>query len=252
VERLSGDTDLAVASGAALTFTPANFATPQLITISAAHDADAANDAAVFRVLAPGIASHDAIVNGIDNDGATPPPAQSAVSRKVHGTAGVFDVPLPLTGMPGVESRAGGASGDYQVVITFASPVTVEGSFQAGVTAGAGVVGVDGASNGGAVSVSGTEVTVPLTNVTDAQTIAITLFDVNQGANSGDVTVPMSVLVGDTNGNGQVNSTDIGETKALSGAAVTAGTFRNDVIANGTINSSDVGLVKSKSGNALP
>ena len=29
----------------------------------------------------------------------------SAVSRKTHGAAGTFDVPLPLTGPPGVESR---------------------------------------------------------------------------------------------------------------------------------------------------
>src|SRR5206468_7500188 len=34
-----------------------------------------------------------------------PPVAQSAVSRKIHGFAGTFNVDLPLTGSPGIEPR---------------------------------------------------------------------------------------------------------------------------------------------------
>src|SRR5205807_4041157 len=41
------------------------------------------------------------------------PVPSSAVSRKVHGAAGTFDVPLPLTGNVGVECRSGGATNDY-------------------------------------------------------------------------------------------------------------------------------------------
>jgi len=37
---------------------------------------------------------------------------QSAASRKVHGSAGAFDVPLALTGTPATEPRTGGATGD--------------------------------------------------------------------------------------------------------------------------------------------
>lgn len=91
--------------------------------------------------------------------------------------------------------------------------------------------------------------TVPLTNVANAQTISLTLFDVHQGAHAGDVAVQMSVLVGDTTGNRFVNSSDVSQTKALSG---TAAASRNDITVNGVINSSDVSLVKSKSGTALP
>ena len=40
----------------------------------------------------------------------------SAVSRKTHGAAGPFDVPLPLSGAPGVECRSGGANGDHTIV----------------------------------------------------------------------------------------------------------------------------------------
>lgn len=91
--------------------------------------------------------------------------------------------------------------------------------------------------------------TVPLTTVANAQTIGVTLFDVHQGADAGDMAVQMSVLIGDTNGNRAVNSADISETKALSGAA---GASRNDVNVNGVINTTDISLVKSKSGTILP
>src|ERR1700736_6198309 len=48
-----------------------------------------------------------------------------AVSRKTHGTAGTFDINLPLGGTPGIECRTGSVSGSHQVVVTFAAPVTV-------------------------------------------------------------------------------------------------------------------------------
>ena len=58
------------------------------------------------------------------------------VSRKVHGSAGAFDIELPLTGSPGVECRGGGASNDYQVVFTFPTPVNCSGgSFTSGTAA---------------------------------------------------------------------------------------------------------------------
>jgi hypothetical protein len=60
-------------------------------------------------------------------------------------------------------------------------------------------------------------------------------------------------LVGDTNGNRSVNTTDIGQVKAASGQSVSGANFRLDVTASGgTINSSDISLVKSKSGAQLP
>jgi hypothetical protein len=47
-----------------------------------------------------------------------------AVSRKVHGTAGTFDINLPLNGTPGVECRTGGANAEHQIVLTFPKQVT--------------------------------------------------------------------------------------------------------------------------------
>jgi hypothetical protein len=62
----------------------------------------------------------------------------------------------------------------------------------------------------------------------------------------------MSVLIGDTSGNGIVNASDVSQTKAAVGQPVSNANFRRDVTVNGVINASDVSLVKSKSGNGLP
>jgi hypothetical protein len=165
----------------------------------------------------------------------------SAVSRKTHTGVGDFDVPLPLIGTHGIECRTGGASGVYKVVVTFPLPVTVS---SVGVTSGTGSVS--------STTVAGNQVTVNLTGVTNAQVITITLFGVNDGTNAGDVSVPMSVLLGDTSANGSVNSSDISQTKVQSGTAASMSNFREDVTINGLINSSDVSTVKVQSGTALP
>jgi hypothetical protein len=169
------------------------------------------------------------------------PAAQSAFSRKVHGAAGTFDVPLPLAGNVGVECRSGGATNDYQMIVNFASTVTVE---SVAVTSGTGSVS--------SFSVSGSQVTVNLTAVTNIQRITVTLHNVNDGTHLGDVPVSMGVLIGDVNGNAVVNSSDVSLTKAQAGQPVTMSNFREDVNVNGTISATDVALVKSKVGTALP
>jgi hypothetical protein len=62
----------------------------------------------------------------------------------------------------------------------------------------------------------------------------------------------MGVLIGDTTGDGFVNSADISQAKSQSGNAVTSANFREDVNTDGFLNSADISLVKSKSGTALP
>src|SRR5437660_4457066 len=170
------------------------------------------------------------------------PVAQSAFSRKMHGGAGTFDVPLPLTGNVGVECRSGGATNDYQMIVNFASTVTVE---SVAVTSGTGTVS--------SFSGSGTsQITVNLTGVTNVQRITVTLHNVNNGTHMGSVRVSMCVLVGDVNGNAVVNASDVSLTKAQVGQEVSNSNFREDVNANGTISATDVALVKSKVGTALP
>jgi hypothetical protein len=163
----------------------------------------------------------------------------SAVSRKVHGSAGTFDVDLPLTGT-GIECRTGGPSGNHQLVVTFAVPVTFTGA-----TTSCGSVM--------STSTSGNQVTVNLTGVPNASRCAVTLNGVTDGPSApGDARVPANFLEGDTTGNGAVNSSDISQTQSQSGQPVTSSNFREDITVNGLINSSDIGAVQAKSGTALP
>jgi hypothetical protein len=180
----------------------------------------------------------------------TPIP-ESTVSRKTHGAAGNFDVDLPLTGTPGIECRRGGSTNDYTIVVTFGSAVTVNGTPQAQVTSGIGEVGSGGVGNGGMVTVSGNAVTIPLTNIANAQTINVTLFGVDNGSGSGNVVLPMSVLVGDSSGDGRVNATDVVQTKSRVGQPVLGTSFRSDVDANGVINATDTSIIKAHVGTSL-
>ena len=167
------------------------------------------------------------------------PMASDAFSRKVHGGAGTFDIPLPLTGNVGVECRIGPT---YQMIIDFPTSVTV-GS--ATVTSGTGMVS--------SFSGSGTsQITVNLSGVTDVQRITMTLHNVNNGTTTGEVPVSMGVLIGDVNGNASVNASDVALTKSQVGQTVGGSNFREDVNANGTISATDVALVKSDVGHSLP
>jgi hypothetical protein len=120
---------------------------------------------------------------------------------------------------------------------------------QATVTSGTGTIGSGGVSNGGAVITSGNVVTIPLTNVANAQPIQVTLNNVNGSTN---IIIPMRILVGDVNGNGGVTASDIGQVKASAGQPVGSTNFRADVNPNGSINATDLSLVKSRAGTALP
>jgi hypothetical protein len=92
-------------------------------------------------------------------------------------------------------------------------------------------------------------VTVPLTNIANAQTISVRINSVN-GLSNFDI--PMSILRGDTNANGTVNAGDVAQTKGRLGQAVDATNFRSDVNANGSLNATDTAIVKQNSGTSLP
>ncbi len=171
-----------------------------------------------------------------------PPTPKSVVSRKAHGTSGDFDVDLPLPPATGIESRSGGANGDYQVVFNFKDAVTLT---SAAVTTGAGSV-ADTAGNGTPT------ITVNLTGVTNAQRITITLSNVSEGTTVADLSVQMGVLAGDTNGDGVVNTGDALQTRTRAGQATEATNFRSDVNGDGFVNSGDTIAVRSGSGMFLP
>jgi hypothetical protein len=82
--------------------------------------------------------------------------------------------------------------------------------------------------------------------------VRVTLAGVTDGTVTSDVSLPLGFLLGDVNGNGAVNTTDIGQTKSVSGQAVDATNFRADLNASGSINATDLGRVKANAGTTLP
>ncbi|CAN5676738.1 hypothetical protein BH20VER1_BH20VER1_20160 [soil metagenome] len=163
-----------------------------------------------------------------------------AVSRKFHGGAGVFDIPLPLTGEPGVECRS---SSTYTIDVTFNNPIT---SGNATVT--------EGTATSGPANISGNTLSVTLSGVADRQRITVSLTDVT-GTDAQvmpPATVRMNMLIGDVNGSKTVNTSDIGAVKAQSGMPLNQGNFRADVAISGAINTTDISLVKASSGNSVP
>lgn len=173
---------------------------------------------------------------------AAPLQLTGAVSRKTHGGAGVFDIPLPLAGNPGVECRSSGSA--HTLVFSFTNTVV---SGNASVTTGIGAVA-------GTPTFSDNTMTVNLSGVADVQRITVTLAGVTDsfGQVLPDTGISVVILVGDTNASRSVNASDIGAVKAQSGAVVTAANFRTDVAVSGGITASDIGLVKSRSGQSVP
>ncbi len=184
--------------------------------------------------------SYDVVVRGLS----CPLELMGVTSRKRHSFPGEFEIPLPLTGEPGVECRVGQpASGNHNLVFTFNSAVT---SGTATVTSGIGTAG--------SPTFLGTRMIVPLSGVTDIQKVTVTSSGVTSsiGQVLPNFAVSMNVLLGDTTGNKSVNASDVGQTKGNSGLPVNAGTFRTDTTVSGVINASDISQVKANSGQMLP
>ncbi len=161
---------------------------------------------------------------------------QSAASRLTHGSAGTFDIPMPLAGNSGVEDRD---SSTYLAVFTFDTNLT---SGTATVTSGN--------ATAGAPTFSGKEMRVSLSNVANTQIVTIRVSGVNGGTTSSDV--PFGFLIGDVNSSRKVDKADFNEIKGQGGQAVNSSNFRDDVTADGSIARDDAIEVKSHKNTQLP
>ena len=187
---------------------------------------------------AAGCPSYSVVVSGLS----CPVQISQAASRKVHGAAGEFDIPLPLTGEPGVECRSS-SGGNHNVVVTLNSEVA---SGNATVSSGIGTAGIP--------TYLGRTMIIPLSGVVDLQKITLSLNGITNSAGQAMPNTPLSmnVLLGDTTGNRNVNASDIGQTKSQAGQPVGPTNFRTDTTVSGTINASDIGQVKANAGRTLP
>lgn len=174
-------------------------------------------------------------------------------SRKTHGAAGDFDVPLPINGPAGIECRSPGPNNSHTLVFTFDRALQNTGS--ATVTQGSATIAPPppGGTNP-SMGPSPNQVIVNLTNVANAQHVIVTLSNVqdSSGATFGPVAARMDLLLGDVNGDGFVLSGDYTAVRQKSGAPVDSNTFRYDVNADGFILSGDYTIVRQQSGTQLP
>ncbi len=173
-------------------------------------------------------------------------PVPGVVSRKSHGTAGNFDIPLPINGAAGIECRNPGPNGSYTLVYTFDRPISSAGNASA--TQGTATAATP------TMGPQPNQITVNLTGVTSPQHLVVRLSNAHDTSDAvlGAIDARMDVLIGDTTADGVVNSADIAQTKSQSGQTVSQSNFRTDVTADGNINSADIALAKSKSGTGLP
>ena len=177
----------------------------------------------------------------------------AAESRKAHGENGFFNtfsIPLPLNGPPGIECRVGGGENldTHQVVVRFGAPASMSGVL---VTAQSGKTAeLDGLPS---LNAANTELTINLKNVSNGQTLNITLQGVVVGGGApADVVVPMMIMAADTSDDTVVNIVDTNQTKFRSGHLADATNFRSDVNCDGRINVADANFVKAHAGPVPP
>jgi hypothetical protein len=164
-----------------------------------------------------------------------------AQSRRVHGTAGTFDLALGNTPSdPVTEPRLGPS---HTIVFTF----------DATVTAGAAAVS-EGIATAGTLVFSGAEMIVPLTGVSDAQYVTITVSNVvtSGGGAGGSGSARIGFLAGDVNQNRVVTLADLGLVNAQLAQLVTPSNYLKDVNASGTLSLADKGLTNARLTQALP
>jgi len=174
------------------------------------------------------------------------PVFQSAVSRRAHGAAGTFDMPLSLVTPPAInhnpttEPRQGPAQ---TIVFTFDKPLNA-----------ATVNVTEGTATAAAPTFAGNSVVVGLTGVTDRQYVTVSLTNVNStdGGIGGSGTARAGFLVGDVNQSRLVAVTDLVVVNNQLGRSLTTSNFLSDVNLSGIITVLDKVVVNNALGHFLP
>jgi hypothetical protein len=169
------------------------------------------------------------------------PALQSAVSRKIHGTAGTFDLGLSAVDTnPTTEPRQGPAQ---TIVFTFDKPIA---SATATIT--------EGTAAAGAPAFSGNDVIVGLSGVSNKQYVTIALTNVSavDGGTGGSGSVRVGFLLADVNQNRVVTVSDIVLVNAQIAHVVTSANFLKDVNANGILTVGDKLITNNNVTKALP
>ena len=180
----------------------------------------------------------------------TPLQLTAAASRKTHGASGDFDLPLVLSpaGNGTVEPRANG-------------PTAIVFGFSGDIVAADGMISsneftIVNATFSSAV-ISGSELTLDLSAVTDQSIVSVTLNGINDldgNALSGDNDVEIRALVGDANQDRNVTIDDSRAVKAHGGQPLDqmSGNYLFDLDLNGVIAKKDGRVVRINRGHTVP
>ena len=171
----------------------------------------------------------------------------SVFSRKIHGAAGAFDLPIDIsqaiTGSVTVEPRVIGSG--HSIFFRFDAAIATAGTLSV----------VDGANAlvSASAAHAGTDVVVSIPALADNRRVTVSLTGV-AGASGLLNPPPVSIgfLLGDINSSRAVNAADLSAIKANLGKVLDRGTFMYDLNADGTITPSDLTIAKSRSGLAIP
>ena len=159
----------------------------------------------------------------------------SAASRLTHGSAGDFDINMPLSGVSGVEDRA---SDSYNAVFIFDAPAT-----------SGDVTIVSGTATVGAITFNGNEMIAQLTAVTDEQVVTLRAENVNGSGTTVDV--PFGFLIADVDANRSVRKADADQIEPHRHEVVNGSNFRDDINLNGRIEQTDHRSVSMNRGHEI-
>lgn len=178
--------------------------------------------------------------------GGLQPILQSVVSRKTHGAAGDFDLPVDvsatISGAVSIEPRAAGTANT--LVFRFDSAVATPGTVAVFDDANNSLAGASASLLPGNQSVAVTLPTVP-----DRSRVRVTLNNV--GGTGLNVSAAIGFLLGDVSGATAVSAGSTSAVKARAGQVVDAGNFRYDINLSGSVSAADIAAVKSRSGTVL-
>jgi hypothetical protein len=177
------------------------------------------------------------------------PNVRSAVSRRTHGAGGNFDLPVSVntgtTALPGnapVECRSG-------------TSVTLVVNFDRTVTGGSATC-ISGKATVGSPTFNGNTMTIPLTGVTNAQTVQIQLTNIvaQDVGTLASAVVSFRELIGDVDGDGTVSALDMAHVRNDYGVTSGQASFnpRENPTCTGVISALDMAIERNDYGLHTP
>jgi len=165
-----------------------------------------------------------------------------AYSRKIHGAAGTFDLPLfPANSLFDAKVEPRFNSGGVLIAFKFDRAISSPGNV---VVRNRAFIALPVSS----VVAAGDEVLVTLPSIADGERISLEVTNID-GTGAGLVAYA-AFLAGDANGSRAVTASDISAAKARSGIT-TNQNFRFDLDLSGSVTQEDVVRIKQRAGNVI-